>query len=117
MSGVTNTQQEEDKKPNDQSAHINLKVKGQVGFLLEKLSLCLKVLMLLIFLSYVRSLLMFSGFFLLFSRSFYYRIAFGCYRKLNPENGTFFVHLSLSESSKSQLSDRWNCSFHFLCNS
>ncbi|KAK2648998.1 hypothetical protein Ddye_016487 [Dipteronia dyeriana] len=32
MSGVTN-QQEEDKKPNDQSgqAHINLKVKGQDG--------------------------------------------------------------------------------------
>lgn len=28
MSGVTN--QEEDKKPTDQSAHINLKVKGQV---------------------------------------------------------------------------------------
>lgn len=25
--------QEEDKKPNDQSAHINLKVKGQVPFL------------------------------------------------------------------------------------
>ena len=31
MSGVTNSQQEEDKKPNDQSAHINLKVKGQVS--------------------------------------------------------------------------------------
>ncbi|MQL05622.1 hypothetical protein EI015_26490, partial [Escherichia coli] len=32
MSGVTpNTQAEEDKKPNDQSAHINLKVKGQDG--------------------------------------------------------------------------------------
>ncbi|KAH9744968.1 Small ubiquitin-related modifier 1 [Citrus sinensis] len=30
MSGVTNTPQEEDKKPNDQSAHINLKVKGQL---------------------------------------------------------------------------------------
>ncbi|KAM1000682.1 hypothetical protein ACFX2I_007284 [Malus domestica] len=29
MSGVTN--QEEDKKPTDQSAHINLKVKGQDG--------------------------------------------------------------------------------------
>ena len=29
MSGVTN--QEEDKKPTDQSAHINLKVKGQVS--------------------------------------------------------------------------------------
>ncbi|KAK4804227.1 hypothetical protein SAY86_004044 [Trapa natans] len=29
MSGVTN--QEEDKKPGDQSAHINLKVKGQDG--------------------------------------------------------------------------------------
>lgn len=29
MSGVTN--QEEDKKPADQTAHINLKVKGQVG--------------------------------------------------------------------------------------
>ena len=35
MSGVTNTQQEEDKKPNDQSAHINLKVKGQVGWFLS----------------------------------------------------------------------------------
>ncbi|KAF9669561.1 hypothetical protein SADUNF_Sadunf14G0120400 [Salix dunnii] len=33
MSGVTGQPQEEDKKPNDQSAHINLKVKGQVlGF-------------------------------------------------------------------------------------
>uniref|UniRef100_A0A2C9UDU6 Small ubiquitin-related modifier n=2 Tax=Manihot esculenta TaxID=3983 RepID=A0A2C9UDU6_MANES len=30
MSGVT-TNQEEDKKPADQSAHINLKVKGQDG--------------------------------------------------------------------------------------
>ncbi|XP_077216610.1 small ubiquitin-related modifier 1-like [Tasmannia lanceolata] len=30
MSGVTNNQ-EVDKKPNDQSAHINLKVKGQDG--------------------------------------------------------------------------------------
>ncbi|KAG6750100.1 hypothetical protein POTOM_047181 [Populus tomentosa] len=29
MSGVTGQPQEEDKKPNDQSAHINLKVKGQ----------------------------------------------------------------------------------------
>ncbi|KAJ6343354.1 hypothetical protein OIU76_005156 [Salix suchowensis] len=28
MSGVTGQPQEEDKKPNDQSAHINLKVKG-----------------------------------------------------------------------------------------
>ena len=32
MSGVTGQPQEEDKKPNDQSAHINLKVKGQVSF-------------------------------------------------------------------------------------
>jgi uncharacterized membrane protein len=32
MSGVTN--QEEDKKPTDQSAHINLKVKGQVSLIL-----------------------------------------------------------------------------------
>ncbi|KAH8489540.1 hypothetical protein POPTR_014G158300v4 [Populus trichocarpa] len=31
MSGVTGQPQEEDKKPNDQSAHINLKVKGQDG--------------------------------------------------------------------------------------
>ncbi|XP_031263931.1 uncharacterized protein LOC116122165 [Pistacia vera] len=29
MSGVSNPPQEEDKKPNDQSAYINLKVKGQ----------------------------------------------------------------------------------------
>ena len=33
MSGVTN--QEEDKKPTDQSAHINLKVKGQVSLSLS----------------------------------------------------------------------------------
>ena len=33
MSGVTN--QEEDKKPTDQSAHINLKVKGQVSLILS----------------------------------------------------------------------------------
>ncbi|XP_038712920.1 small ubiquitin-related modifier 1-like [Tripterygium wilfordii] len=31
MSGVTNPPPEDDKKPNDQSAHINLKVKGQDG--------------------------------------------------------------------------------------
>ncbi|KAG6787241.1 hypothetical protein POTOM_008877 [Populus tomentosa] len=31
MSGATGQPQEEDKKPNDQSAHINLKVKGQDG--------------------------------------------------------------------------------------
>ncbi|XP_038694756.1 small ubiquitin-related modifier 1-like [Tripterygium wilfordii] len=31
MSGMTNPQSEDDKKPNDRSAHINLKVKGQVG--------------------------------------------------------------------------------------
>lgn len=30
MSGVASQPQEEDKKPNDQGAHINLKVKGQV---------------------------------------------------------------------------------------
>ena len=31
MSGVANpSSQDEDKKPNDQSGHINLKVKGQV---------------------------------------------------------------------------------------
>ncbi|KAF5726471.1 small ubiquitin-related modifier 1 [Tripterygium wilfordii] len=29
MSGMTNPQSEDDKKPNDRSAHINLKVKGQ----------------------------------------------------------------------------------------
>ncbi|KAK9268722.1 hypothetical protein L1049_000483 [Liquidambar formosana] len=39
MSGVTN--QEEDKKPTDQAAHINLKVKGQVSSLSLSLSLCL----------------------------------------------------------------------------
>lgn len=33
MSGVTN--QEEDKKPTDQAAHINLKVKGQVSLILS----------------------------------------------------------------------------------
>ncbi|KAJ0047540.1 hypothetical protein Pint_15952 [Pistacia integerrima] len=32
MSGIGNPPQEEDKKPNNQSAHINLKVKGQVSF-------------------------------------------------------------------------------------
>jgi len=37
-SGVTQ-QHEEDKKPNDQSAHINLKVKGQVPPLVFSLSL------------------------------------------------------------------------------
>ncbi|KAL6140181.1 hypothetical protein ACLB2K_058482 [Fragaria x ananassa] len=31
MSGVASHPQEEDKKPNDQGAHINLKVKGQDG--------------------------------------------------------------------------------------
>ncbi|KAL6136958.1 hypothetical protein ACLB2K_062253 [Fragaria x ananassa] len=31
MSGVASQPQEEDKKPNDQGAHINLKVKGQDG--------------------------------------------------------------------------------------
>ena len=38
MSGVTN--QEEDKKPTDQSAHINLKVKGQVSLSLYFSFLC-----------------------------------------------------------------------------
>jgi small ubiquitin-related modifier len=32
MSEATGQPQEEDNKPNDQSAHINLKVKGQVCF-------------------------------------------------------------------------------------
>ncbi|KAL2322706.1 hypothetical protein Fmac_027085 [Flemingia macrophylla] len=31
MSGVTNNNNEEDKKPTEQGAHINLKVKGQDG--------------------------------------------------------------------------------------
>jgi hypothetical protein len=38
MSGATGQPQEEDKKPNDQSAHINLKVKGQVCFCLLTMS-------------------------------------------------------------------------------
>ena len=44
MSGVTNSQQEEDKKPNDQSAHINLKVKGQVSLSLS-LNFCVNNLL------------------------------------------------------------------------
>ena len=42
MSGVSvNRQQEEDKKPNDQSGHINLKVKGQVFCFLKGFFFCL----------------------------------------------------------------------------
>ncbi|ESR60881.1 hypothetical protein CICLE_v10017283mg [Citrus x clementina] len=36
MSGVTNTPQEEDKKPNDQSAHINLKDGNEVFFRIKR---------------------------------------------------------------------------------
>ncbi|XP_024450454.1 uncharacterized protein LOC7458289 isoform X2 [Populus trichocarpa] len=35
MSEATGQPQEEDKKPNDQSAHINLKVKGQEKLLMK----------------------------------------------------------------------------------